>query len=65
MGAEKISFFIMMLVTILMTDVGKVLGARRLRLLFSPIRMKWMNRIVGSILVVFGIRMILFAIAPA
>lgn len=64
-GAEKMAFFLMMLLTILLTDAFKVFGARRLRLLFTPKRMQWMNRIVGSILVVFGIRMILFAITSA
>ncbi len=53
-----ISFFSGALLTIFGTDTAKVLIAQRLRQFITHHVISWINRIVGSVLVIFGIVLI-------
>ncbi len=56
--SEFAVFFAAMLITVLLTDIGKAYLAGRLSTLITPQRMMWMNVIVGIALVVYGGRLI-------
>jgi threonine/homoserine/homoserine lactone efflux protein len=56
--AHEITFFACTLITVLSTDLLKSFIAHRIKNFLKPNVMTWMNRIIGIILVVFGLNMI-------
>lgn len=64
-GVEFLIFFIVVLSTVLATDIGKAFLADKLRILFTPRFITIMNVGVGICLIIFGARLILRADALA
>jgi threonine/homoserine/homoserine lactone efflux protein len=57
--SAKLLFFGGILTVVLMTDLLKVFAAKRLSALFTQRLIMWLNRLVGLLLIVFGIRLLL------
>jgi threonine/homoserine/homoserine lactone efflux protein len=55
---HTVIFFITVLVTVFLTDVIKAWSASKLRTFLKPTLLIWVNRISGTGLLLFGIRMI-------
>lgn len=51
-------FFTVALITILVTDILKSLAAHKIKRYLTPIILKWLNRIVGVILIIVGLNLI-------
>lgn len=60
-GIEFLIFFVVVLGTVLATDISKAFLADKLRLLFTSRFIAIMNVVVGLCLIVFGVRLILQA----
>jgi threonine/homoserine/homoserine lactone efflux protein len=58
---EAFVFFVSLLVTILLTDIGKVYLANNLRNSITPHLMKIINRAVGIVFMILGTRLLIFA----
>jgi len=58
---EASVFFVSLLVTILLTDIGKVYLANNLRNSITPRLMKIINRVVGIAFMILGTRLLIFA----
>ncbi len=59
---ETITFYACTLITILSTDFLKAWSATRLRNIVTAKFLIWMNRIAGSVLIIYGISMVLKAL---
>ncbi len=59
---DQVYFFIGVLITILTTDLSKGFIAHRLKFLITPRIVLRFNRIVGTILILFGLRIVYFLI---
>jgi len=55
-------FFVGLLVTILLSDIGKAAIANKKKHLINPKFFRWVNKIVAIVLVVFGLRIVYFLI---
>lgn len=55
---DKLMFFAGTLGTILLTDLGKSYGAKKLRKYVTRKVILWLNRISGSVLLLFGIKIL-------
>ena len=60
---EQRYFFVGLLMTVLTSDVIKVLVITKNRRLIQPNFIKWMNKVVATILIIFGIRIIYYLYA--
>lgn len=60
---DRLLFYGGMLLTVFSTDLLKAYIAKRLSKFITPIFMLYMNRAVGVILVVFGIRLLWYAVS--
>lgn len=56
---DKMLFFVGTLGTILVTDLMKTYGAKKLRRFVTRNLILWLNRISGSVLLVFGIKILI------
>jgi threonine/homoserine/homoserine lactone efflux protein len=56
---ETLTFFIGMLVTLVITDTLKAYAAKRVRHFLTPQHTRWVQRSIGMVLLVFGIVLIL------
>jgi threonine/homoserine/homoserine lactone efflux protein len=55
---HEVTFFCSTLVTVFSTDLLKSFVAQRIKKILRPEVMLWINRIIGTVLIVFGINMI-------
>jgi len=58
-GWQAISFIAIILLTFFSVDILKIVGAKKLRVFITPSVLKRLNLILGSILMVFGIVLII------
>lgn len=58
-GWEALSFIAVILLTFFSIDVLKIAGAKKLRIFITPSLLKRLNLILGSILIIFGIVLII------
>lgn len=61
-GGDAILFFSAALGTVMLTDVLKVLSAKRIRQVLRPIHLLWIRRISGVALIVFGVALLVRAL---
>jgi threonine/homoserine/homoserine lactone efflux protein len=60
-SGKALIFFLTLLTTIFLTDVGKVYLAHNLRNSITPRFMSIINRVVGIVFIILGIRLLFFA----
>jgi len=61
-GNDAILFFSAAMGTVMLTDVLKVLSAKRIRQVLRPIHLLWIRRISGIALIVFGVALLVRAL---
>lgn len=60
-NGSALLFFISLLLTIFLTDIGKAYLANRIRTFITPHLMKVINKIVGIAFIILGARLLIFA----
>ena len=61
-GLRALVFFVTLLSTILLTDIGKSYLANRIRHTITPRLMKVINKVVGIAFIILGARLLIFAL---